>query len=297
MAITIVQHIFAPIYWLFNRFINNEPNPNGANGAPGASSGDSYKIFNQAEQESHKMVGENAGQPGFAASIRILVSSKTDQSAATGLYNLIAATSIFSDMYNNMLDNPQIIEDLFSFILTPFRFFAFKFKLIGVLQTESVFSTDELTSMYHFPDINYNKSPIIKWLDYKMLPPPHNLKQPKDPLMLLDYKRNKNGDIFTKDGTLLRVDENKNLLKDENKNLITVGGDIVLVYQDGENKGKPIDENKTPVQESQHRTLAGFPLYTDGVLMGWNEYRNAKAPVYFSRKDRGRHHYIIGKSG
>ena len=31
--------------------------------------------------------------------------------------------------------------------------------------------------------------------------------------------------------------------------------------------------------------------------MGWNEYRNVKTPIYFSRKDRGRHHYVIGKSG
>jgi type IV secretory pathway TraG/TraD family ATPase VirD4 len=31
--------------------------------------------------------------------------------------------------------------------------------------------------------------------------------------------------------------------------------------------------------------------------MGWNEYRNMKTPIYFDRKDRGRHHYIIGKSG
>lgn len=45
--------------------------------APGASSGDAYKIFNQAETEAHKMVGESAGQPGFACSIRILVASDT----------------------------------------------------------------------------------------------------------------------------------------------------------------------------------------------------------------------------
>lgn len=31
--------------------------------------------------------------------------------------------------------------------------------------------------------------------------------------------------------------------------------------------------------------------------MGWNEYRNHRTPIYFAKKDRGRHHYIIGKSG
>jgi hypothetical protein len=33
--------------------------------------------------------------------------------------------------------------------------------------------------MFHFPDITYNKSPLINWLEYKKLPAPHNLKTPK----------------------------------------------------------------------------------------------------------------------
>lgn len=31
-------------------------------------------------------------------------------------------------------------------------------------------------------------------------------------------------------------------------------------------------------------------------MLWWNEYRNKKTPIYFSRKDRGRDHYIIWKS-
>jgi len=41
-----------------------------------------------------------------------------------------------------------------------------------------MFSTDELSSLFHLPDVNYNKSPIINWLDYKKLPLPYNLKPP-----------------------------------------------------------------------------------------------------------------------
>jgi hypothetical protein len=47
------------------------------NNAPGASEWDAYKIFNQAETEAQKIMWESAGQPFFTASIRILVSSKT----------------------------------------------------------------------------------------------------------------------------------------------------------------------------------------------------------------------------
>jgi hypothetical protein len=58
MVVTILQGILSPLYWIAQRLINNEPTQDSS--APGASSGDSYKIFNQAEQESQKMVGESA---------------------------------------------------------------------------------------------------------------------------------------------------------------------------------------------------------------------------------------------
>lgn len=167
------------------------------------------------------MVGESAGQPGFDTSIRILVSSDTRLSAHNGLQNLIAATSIFTDEYNNQLDNPQMIEDMFRFMFTPLRYFAFKYRLLGIFQNISKFSCDELSTIYHFPDIKYNKSPIISWLDYKKLTPPSNLRIPTEPLIMKDYKRNSEGQIFTSDGSLLKVDKNKNLFRDENKDFET----------------------------------------------------------------------------
>jgi hypothetical protein len=52
------------------------------------------------------------------------------------------------------------------------------------LQDNSYFSADELITLYHMPDINYNRSSILKWLEYKKLAPPHNLKIPKIPTIL-----------------------------------------------------------------------------------------------------------------
>jgi hypothetical protein len=243
------------------------------------------------------MVWESAGQPGFQSSIRILVSSDTGASARSALQNLVAATSIFTDEYNNQLGNPQLIEDTLRFIFSPLRYFAYQYRLIGILQNISCFSCDELSTLYHFPDINYNKSPIIAWLEYKMLSPPSNLKFPKDPLIMKDYKRDPSGNIYTNDGSVLQVDKNKNLLRNAEKDLVLLDGTVVPVAKEWEGIGKPIDEGKTPIQIDEHRKLQGFPLYKDGVLMGWNEYRNNKQPIYFAKKDRGRHHYIIGKSG
>jgi hypothetical protein len=143
----------------------------------------------------------------------------------------VAATSIFTDEYNNQLDNPQMIEDMLRILFTPLRYFAFQYRLIGIFQKVSRFSSDEMSTIFHFPDIKYNKSPIIAWLDYKMLPIPQNLKFPKTPLILKDYK----------DGSLLRVDKNKNLYRDANKNLELTNGMTVSVYTEGADIGKPID--------------------------------------------------------
>ncbi len=294
LPIEIIKKIFEPIYWILKRFVENEPPP-WAN-APWANSWDSYKIFNQAEQEAHKAVWESAWQPWFETSMRILVASKTVESATQWLQNLLSTTSIFRDEYNNQLDDPRITEDVFSFILTPARYLAFKFKLVWLLQNKSIFSVDELSTLFHFPDINYNKSPVLCWLDYKMIAPPSNLKTPKEPCILSDYRRDADGNVITMWWKALKVDENKNLLRDENKNMYLLDWSIVEVHKEGENKWKPIDETLTPIQEDKQRYMGWFPIFKDWVLMWWNEYRNNKLPIYFMRKDRWRHHYIIWKS-
>lgn len=230
--------------WLWNPIVAMiqwpESMVKGSN-APWATEWDAYKIFNQAETEAQKIMWESAGQPFFTASIRILVSSKDHQSARDWVHAIVAAASIFTDEYNNALDNPQVREDALQFIFTPLRYFWFKYKLVWFFQAASYFSIDEISTLYHMPDINYNKSPIIKWLEYKKLPVPHNLKFPTIPTILEE--------------------------KDANWNIVQV-----------------------------HRQLWGFPVFKDWVLLWFNEYRNKKTPVYFNRKDRWRHHYVIWKS-
>jgi len=242
-----LEFLWKPFWFLFNPvrilFEWSDAAIKDQNNAPWASEGDSYKIFNQAETESQKLMWEAASQPVFESSIRILVSSKDPKKAEDGIHAIVAAASIFTDEYNNALDNPQIIEDAISGIITKIRYFAYKYKLVWFFQNISYFSTDEVTTIYHMPDINYNKSPIIKWLDYKKLPPPHNLKIPKNPTYL-EKKDPKTGKI-----------------------------------------------------KKVHMHLWWFPVYSDWVLLGWNEYRNKKTPVYFDKKDRGRHQYVLGKSG
>ena len=231
--------------WLWNPLVAMIEWPEdmvGWNSAPWASEWDAYKIFNQAETEAQKIMWEAAWQPFFTASIRILVSSKNNQNSENWVHAIVAAASIFTDEYNNSLDNPQVREDALPFIFTPLRYFGFKYKLVWFFQNISYLSVDEVSTLFHMPDISYNKSPIISWLEYKKLPVPHNLKTPNIPTILEE--------------------------KDKNWKSIQV-----------------------------HRKLGWFPVFKDWVIMWWNEYRNKKTPIYFNRKDRWRHHYVIWKSG
>lgn len=237
-AWSFISILYNPIRWLIEwaDWIVNSTN------APWASEWDAYKIFNQAETESQKIMWESAAQPSFQSSIRIIVESKDEDQAENWVHSIVAAASIFTDEYNNALDNPQMVEDALHKIVTPLRYIAFKYKLVWFFQRISYFSTDEVSTLFHLPDITYNRSPIINWLEYKKLNPPHNLKFPKEPTIL-------------------------------------------------------IEKDEMWIEKEVHRHLWGFPVYKDWVLLWWNEYRNKKTPIYFSRKDRWRHHYIIWKSG
>jgi hypothetical protein len=59
--------------------------------------------------------------------------------------------------------------------------FAAKFQLTRFFYKKNILTPNALTSLFHYPDGLYNRSPVIKWLDYKMLAAPDNLPQLKQP--------------------------------------------------------------------------------------------------------------------
>lgn len=204
----LIGKLLAPLGWIVTNFVQNKPDQN----PMGASGGDSYKIFNQAEQEAQKMVGENAAQNAFEASMLVLVGSDSDEAAQNGIDSMLASTSVYTNEYCNNLDNNQILEGMFRPFIRFLHKMAFRFKLAGFVTRMSPYSVDELTTLYHFPDVNYNKSPIIYWLGYKKVAPPSNLKKPKEKLMMVDYVRD--GEyIVTEDGAHLKTDKYGNIAR------------------------------------------------------------------------------------
>jgi len=141
--------------------------------APGASSGDSYVRMLASEEENLKQMGEKANQEGFDTTIRIMASAPTLARAAQILDSIVLGFNTFSNQGSNWFQNRRVIP--WDLINTPWINFNFKHRLKNYGEKSSILVPEELSSIYHIPNSRYNFTPIIKWLDYKVLPPPTNL--------------------------------------------------------------------------------------------------------------------------
>ena len=90
--------------------------------------------------------------------------------------NLVtSAYNVYGDQYGNELDNPEKIADIFHFFLQKVWKITVKYFLPNFFIKPSVFTINELTTLCHVPDATYNRSNIIDWMQYKVLPAPTNL--------------------------------------------------------------------------------------------------------------------------
>ncbi|MBU1151506.1 ATP-binding protein, partial [Patescibacteria group bacterium] len=177
--------------------------------------GDGYVRMLQAKEETAKRLGEKATQSGFDTVIRLLSTATTEDRAEQLSNSLVIGLTQYKDSGSNWFQTKRLF--LIDKINDIWFNFTFKHRLLDARiwplgEKKSLLSEEEMASIFHFPHSAYNKTPIIRWMDYKVLPAPINL--PKE-----------------------------------------------------------------------------------GVVLGHNVYRGQKQEVRFMKKDRSRHHYIIGKSG
>lgn len=142
---------------------------------PGASSGDSYVRMLQSEEELYKSVGEKATQSGYKTTIRVLASSPDSSRVQQILDGIFVAFNTFKGRGGNKLENRRILP--INFINSPWIHHNFKYRLPVFYEKESILCSEELASLFHFPDARYNRIPTIKWLPYKVLPPPIDMPE------------------------------------------------------------------------------------------------------------------------
>jgi hypothetical protein len=265
--------------------------------APGAKQWDPFIRMVKAEEEALNIMWEEAWKQAFYSGLLLITSSDRKDRLVENMNNVVSAYSIYKDEYNNELDQPEFIADLFWFIFKPLWKFASIFNLIGFFYRKNIFTINELASLYHFPDWLYNRSPIIKWMDYKVLPAPDNLPVLKEKnekykitwVIAEEYKKWNLSKIF--EWVKHRAVTKKKVLEEK---LVPIEE-----YKWTPTKDQIVEKNwqKFVKVVEEKWEVPALQIFKDGVLLGINVYRNKFTPVYIKRKDRTRHHYIIWKSG
>ena len=266
----------------------------------------------KAKEEALNTIGEEAGNPIYKSGLLIVSSSDVKGQAKQNLKAMESAYNVYTDEYANRLSDDNTKHDMFPWIFQPLWRVGVGYYLTGFFYKYSYFSTNELSSLYHFPDSIYNRSPIIEWMQYKVLPAPANLPQFSDD--------ERNGKVMTgilaekfKDGKL------SDILKDYTNHRAVASREIeeekltplaeyqtahpgVISEVDGKQTINGLEiitkwEEQFVREIIDKKTVYGYKLYKNAVLLGTNIYRNQLSPVYMKREDRTRHHYMIGKSG
>lgn len=128
-------------------------------------------------QERAKTVDEKADKTGYEVVIRVIVAWNDKAMVEAEIKNIISSFTQFSypdfNKFNFTLrHSPKTI--LKNYI---FRFMSKPFWL-----NKMILNTEEIASLFHFPHIRYNKTPEIKWQNFKLAKAPNNI--PKEWILI-----------------------------------------------------------------------------------------------------------------
>lgn len=133
----------------------------------------------QIAEDEIKAIDEKNTKVGFDSLIRVVVSGDDEVSVQQNMMNLMSSFSLYAYTDGNKfstldIKNPEKIKSdyLKRAFSRPFRF----------KDKPSILTADELASVFHIPNIRFNRSPVINWQNYKIAPPPINI--PKDGVLL-----------------------------------------------------------------------------------------------------------------
>lgn len=264
--------------------------------APDRSQWDPIIRMTKAEEEALNTMAEEAWKMAFEWWIMLISTSDAEWRPTQNINNIVSGYSVYADQYNNTLDQPEWIADLLWPIVNPLWKMSVIFLVPWFFYKKWVFTVNELASLYHFPDGLYNRSPVIKWMNYKTLAAPDALPQLKEEN--LDFvitgiiaEQFKWGNL----GAILA--ESKHDAVWEKVETIKLKKEVPKWYKSKADHKVIEEEWKYYLIWEKKKKEIWLKTYKDGILLWVNVYRNRYTPVYMKRKDRTRHHYIIGKSG
>lgn len=129
-------------------------------------------------QERAKTVDEKGDKTGYDSIIRIVTAGNNKDLIHSELTNIISSFSQFSHpdfnkiVYSRYHSKNRLVKNYI------YRYFKRPF----ILTTQMILNTEEIASIFHFPHSKYNKTPEIKWQNFKIVKAPANL--PKEWILL-----------------------------------------------------------------------------------------------------------------
>ncbi len=128
----------------------------------------------QQVEELSKAIDEKANSPGFITTIRVVSSAQDSERASLNLESIISSFSQFNEVRGNSFGKTKYHSTarlVYDFVRrTPRR------TLLHMLSVKTMLlGTAELATLFHFPNVKYNKVQNIKWQNFKIAAAPKNI--------------------------------------------------------------------------------------------------------------------------
>ena len=130
-------------------------------------------------------IDDKSSKPGFETAIRFVVSSATSATANTHLKNIKTAFSQFNSDLNSLTGTKNLFKGGF---MIDFIYKFFPVVDLPYFKSVSILSSDELATIFHFPNKTV-ETPHIQWLKAKTAPVPSEVPQQKGTFIGQGYYR------------------------------------------------------------------------------------------------------------
>jgi len=257
-------------------------------------------------QERAKIVDEKAQKTGYETIIRIVMTGNDRQSVKNNLTNIISSFRQFNyPDFNGFSCTSRHNEHMLvtNYI---FRHFSQPFFL-----KQDLMNVEEIASIFHFPHIKYNKTPEIRWQNFKIVKAPSNLPRQwlvlgdnihrgvKKEIMIKDEDRFRHFYVIGQTGTgkssILQVMARQDLANGKGIAVIDPHGDLVkdlmpfipreraddvIVFNPADTE-RPMGLNLLEAHSPDEYDLVAMDAMNIMIKLFWNEIFGPRLQDYF----------------
>ncbi len=136
----------------------------------------------QLVEERLKIMEEKNTKNGYQSVIRVISTSPDKDKVEKNQQSLRSAFAQYDNVDGNIFERTIYFKSKRK-IIREFILRSMKMEWwYWITRHKTILTGEELSSLFHLPNIKYNKSPVIQWQDFKLAPPPNNL--PKEGIIL-----------------------------------------------------------------------------------------------------------------